>query len=217
MLNLLIKDIMLLKKTILIGFIYIAVMALAFNGTTGPAMFTASTFAVAFLLIQTPCAHDDKSRAEPMLLSLPVRRDTVVSAKYAAVALYTLIAAAQYLLVYGAVKLTGLPFHMAGVTVESAAGLLLVAVLFASIFYPLFFRLGYMKMRYVNIFLFAGLFAGGGALAAALRGEEWAAQFARALESQPEWLLVCGLVGVMLGMLLISYCLSLRFYRRREF
>lgn len=217
MLNLIVKDVILLRKTILIGFVYTVVMALAFSGTTGLAMFTASTFAVTFLLIQTPCAYDEKSRAEPMLLSLPIRRETVVNAKYAVIALYTLIAVVQYMLVYGFVKLTGLPLHMAAISVESAAGLLLVVVLAASIFYPVFFRLGYMKTRYVNIFLFAGFFAGGGALAAALGGEEWAADFVRVLDGQPDWLLCCGLLGLMLGILLISYCMSIKFYRGREF
>ena len=217
MLNLIIKDVMLLRKTILLGFIYIAVMALAFSGTTGPAMFTAAAFAVAFLLIQTPCAYDDKSRAEPMLLSLPIRRETVVRAKYASAGLYLLIAVAQYMLLYGVIQLSGLPLRISGISLESAAGLLAVVVLFASIFYPIFFRFGYMKTRYINVFLFAGFFAGGSALAAVLGGEAWANEVTRTLNSQPEWLLGCGLLGVMLGILLISYCFSLRFYKKREF
>jgi hypothetical protein len=50
MLNLIIKDVILQRRTILIGFAYVSGMALAFS-TGGPAVFTAATFALVFLLV----------------------------------------------------------------------------------------------------------------------------------------------------------------------
>jgi ABC-2 type transport system permease protein len=219
MLNLIIKDVVLQKRTILIGFIYVAVMALAFSNG-GAAMFTASTFAVAYLLIQTPCAHDDKSRAEAMLLSLPIRRNTIVAAKYASVLLWALIAVFEYVVLYYAVLLSGLPFRMPPVSADNALSLAAAITVFVSIFYPIFFKFGYMKTRYVNIILFAGLFASGSILVYVLGGEggwQGGKDFAAAIAGQPGWLVACGLLGVLLGAALVSYLLSLRFYSRREF
>lgn len=218
MLNLIIKDVVLQKKTMLVGFVYIFVMILAFNNA-GTAMLTASAFAVAFLLIQTPCAYDDKNRAEAMLNSLPLKRGTIVAAKYLSVALYVLIAVAEYLAIYWIITLLGLPFRVTPLSLETAAGLLVTVALFSSIFYPIFFRFGYMKTRYVNVFLFAGLFGAGSALMAALGDEGWQAAkgFADAVNSQPDWLVALGLLGVMLGIMLVSYLMSLRFYSKREF
>lgn len=219
MLHLIIKDIAIQKRTILIGFVYIIIMILAFSNG-GPAIFTAGTFAVIFLFIQTPCAHDEKSRAEAMLNSLPLKRVTIVSARYLSVLLYILIAVFEYTVIYGLITLSGLPLHVSPLSLENVLGLLAVVGVFSAVYYPIFFRFGYMRTRYVNIFLFAGLFGVGSALVLAFTGKnEWinVKTLLDAINSQPDWLVGLGILGILLGIMLVSYLLSVRFYNRREF
>lgn len=219
MLNLIIKDVAIQRRTLLMGFVYIAIMVLAF-GRGGPAVFTAGTFAVSFLLMQTPCAHDEKSRAEAMLNSLPIKRGTIVNAKYLSVLLYVLIAMLEYMVVYAAVLLSGLPLKVVPLTLQNVVGLIATVAVFASIFYPIFFRFGYMRTRYINVFLFAGLFGAGSVLSLASGGNTgWQAAkgFMDAISSQPSWLVASGVLGIALGIVMVSYLLSLRFYDRREF
>ncbi len=219
MLNLVWKDLILQRKTLLFGFVYILIFSFAFS-TGGSAMFTAGAFAVTYLLIQTPAAHDDKCHADRMFNSLPVSRAAIVAAKYLSAPLYLLIGSAQYLAVYWLVKLVGIPFTMHPVTLEAFAGLLVVAAVYASVYYPILFRFGYMKTRYLNVGLFALLFATGSALVLAVKntdGGRLADSISGFLASQPDWLIACGLLGVLLALLLGSWLLSARIYRRREF
>lgn len=219
MLSLILKDLMVQRKTLLFGFIYILIFTFAFS-TGGSAMFTAGAFAVAYLLIQTPAAHDDKCNADRMLNSLPVSRGTIVTAKYLSVALYVAIGAVQYTLVYAIITLAGIPFTVSPPTPEAFIGLLFVAAFFSSVYYPILFRFGYLKTRYLNIVLFAALFSAGSAVVLALKQED-TLPFARAIgdffTSQPDWLIGCGVVGVLLAMVLASWAISVRVYTRREF
>jgi ABC-2 type transport system permease protein len=217
MLNLIIKDIMVQKKTILFGALYLFFMILAFSNGGGAASFSAGTLALTYLLIQTPCAKDDKSRADYLFNSLPVSRSAIVMAKYVSVLLYIAVAMAEYTIVYFLVKLTMLPIAMAELSLESFVGLLAMAGLFASVYFPIFFKYGYMKTRYVNIVLFATFFAIGSVLLTSIK-ENTVIQFlSTLLNNQPHWLLGCGVLGILLGVVLASYSLSARFYNRREF
>jgi hypothetical protein len=213
MLNLILKDIAIQKRTILFGFLYVTVFVVAFREVA----FIAGTVMLVYMLMQTPCAYDDKSRADLMLNSLPVERGTIVAAKYLAMIVYAAIACAEYLLVYLFVKLSGIPLEVQGFSAEGLIGLLAAAGLFSAIFYPIFFRFGYLKTRYVNVVIFAAFFgAGSFALVAFKDSDSLKALFA-ALESQPGWAIVSAVAGVFLGIALVSYLLSVRFYKRREF
>lgn len=216
MLNLILKDLMVQRKTLLFGFAYILIFSFAFS-TGGSAMFTAGAFAVTYLLIQTPCAHDDKCHADRMLNSLPVSRGTIVAAKFLSVPLYVIIGTLQYLAVYWLVTLTGIPIKVYPATFEAFVGLLAVSAFFASVYYPILFRFGYMKTRYLNVGLFALLFAAGSAVVLAIKNADNLNAVNGFLQSQPPWLLMMGGVGVLLAVALVSYLLSARFYSNREF
>ncbi len=219
MLNLILKDLMVQRKTLLWGFLYVLIFSYAFS-TGGSAMFTAGAFAVAYLLIQTPAAHDDKCNADRMLNSLPISRGMIVTAKYLSVVVYVAIGVVQYIAVYAIVSLIGQPFPVYPATWEAFGGLLFVSAFFASVYYPILFRFGFMKTRYLTIILFAGLFASGSAVVLALKQEDslpFLSSLGELFNAQPGWLIGCCVAGVMLAMLLVSWSLSVRFYARREF
>jgi ABC-2 type transport system permease protein len=217
MLNLILKDIIVQKKTIFFGLAYILGMALAFSGSGGTAAYFASMLALCYLLIQTPCAHDDKNRADYLFNSLPVSRGAIVTAKYLSVLFYVAIAIVEYMIVYVLVKVTSLPFTLVMINLEGIVGVLAVAALFAAVFYPIFFKFGYMKTRYINVAIFAAFFGMGSILLASLKDNTMFQSLSASLDSQPAWLVGCGIVGIILGIVLVSYLLSLQFYKRREF
>lgn len=219
MLNLIIKDLIIQRKMLLFGFIYVLAFMFAFR-TGESAVYTAGVFAVVLMLVQTPCAHDDKCHADKMLNSLPVSRAFIVTAKYLSVAVYLAVGSVQYMAVYGLVRLTGVPMDVYPVTFVAFIGLLFVSAVFSSVYYPIFFRFGYMKTRYLSLFLFAGLFSAGSAVVLSMKGED-SLPFGNSLSNfaatQPGWLLVCGIMGIILALTLASWGLSVRFYGRRDF
>lgn len=213
MLNLVMKDIVLTKRTMLIGFIYAAMFTFAFR----EAAFTAGTIMLTYLLMQTSCAYDERSRADLMLNSLPVERGTIVAAKYVSMLAYAAIACAECAVVGLFVRLSGIPLTVQGFNPESLVALLAVTCIFAGVFYPIFFKFGYMKTRYVNVILIAGFFGAGGAILLMMGGEDPVKNLLAALESQPGWAVASVLAGAMLGFVLLSYALSVRLYKGREF
>jgi ABC-2 type transport system permease protein len=213
MLNLVKKDVALTKKTMLFGFIYAAIFAFAFR----EAAFTAGTIMLTYMLMLTSCAYDDKNRADLMLNSLPVERSTIVVAKYVSILVYAAVACVECALVSLLIRLSGIPLAVQGFNTESFVAMLAVACGFAGVFYPIFFKFGYMKTRFLNVLLFAGFFAIGGVLLLTMGGDDPFKNITVALESQPDWAIASVLAGAMLGFMLLSYMLSVRFYKRREF
>lgn len=219
MLSLILKDLLLQRRSILLGFVYMLVMIFAFS-TGGSAMFTAGAFMLIYMLVQTPGAHDFKCNADAMLNSLPVNRSTIVSAKYLSVIVYVLIATAEYSALYFLIRLSGLPIRAYPPGLEGFVGLAVMVVILIAVYYPLYFKLGYMKTRYINVFLFAGLFAAGSAIVLAVKKEDslkLIQDIGNLINSQPAALMLCGVAGVALGLVLLSYCLSIYFYKRKEF
>lgn len=88
MLNLVMKDIIVQKKSIAFAVLYIFFFIVAFQ-SVGEMTFTCAITAFSYILVMGGFAYDDKNKADIMLNSLPLKRYNIVLAKY--ISLLTLL------------------------------------------------------------------------------------------------------------------------------
>ena len=217
--NLILKDILIQKRTFLLGIVYILIMILSFQQSGSP-MFSASVIAFSYIMVQSACAYDDKNKSDILLNSLPLNRSTIVTAKYISIFIFTAITIVYYILLTAIVKILELPLNVYPVSLEGIIGILFALVLISGIYFPIFFKVGYIKSKIANFVLFFMVFTGGGILVPELiedKNQAFIQGILQFLRKQSKLQVIVEIFLVMILLLVISYALSLKFYRKREF
>ena len=219
MFNLILKDILIQKRNFLFGVVYILIMILSFQQSGSP-MFSASVIAFSYIMVQSACAYDDKNKSDILLNSLPLNRSTIVTAKYISIFIFTAITIVYYILLTAIVKILELPLNVYPVSLEGIIGILFALVLISGIYFPIFFKVGYIKSKIANFVLFFMVFTGGGILVPELiedKNQAFIQGILQFLRKQSKLQVIVEIFLVMILLLVISYALSLKFYRKREF
>ncbi|RSK25630.1 ABC-2 transporter permease [Bacillus sp. HMF5848] len=219
MFSLLYKDILLQKKLLVFGVVYIMIMIVAFN-QAAEAMFIGSIVALTYMMTLTCCAYDDKNKTDVLLNSLPINKLVVVLSRYVSVFMFAAIAVVYYVAIAFVLKLIQFPFEAAVPTLEAIIGGLVGLAFINSVYFPIFFRLGYIKSKIVNFVLFFGVFLGLGSVIPSLAKKlDSTAQegFVYFFTSLSEIQIMAGMIAVIIILLSSSFALSLYFYKRREF
>ncbi|BAF58458.1 MAG: ABC-2 transporter permease [Pelotomaculum sp.] len=219
--NLILKDFMLQKKLMLFGFVYILFMVFALQNALqkiGDSMFAMCVFALSYMMIITSCAYDDKNKTDVMLNSLPLSRTEIVFARYLSAAVFFAVTVVVYMAVVFLSNIAGTPFKVFPPTAESFTGTVVAVSLLTGIYFPLYFKMGYIKSRYVNFILFFGFFFGISALGDMLRkGDTNLNNLNDFIGNYTDvQIMACSLIFSALFMT-ASFALSLKFYRGREF
>ena len=173
-----------------------------------------------YVYINSANAFDDKYRAERILLSMPVRRRTIVGAKYMGILLYLagyIVTVALLSGVFGRLLKTGVY-----VSFSSIIDLITITAVYYSILFPLNFKQGYQKSRwanYISMIVSMGLYAAATKVMSAKTGLD-INSIQSALSHAAD--LGSGGWNVLLllfsaALLLLSFCLSERVYNAREF
>jgi hypothetical protein len=156
MYNLILKEFLVQKKTLLYGFIYTIFTAYAFGNIMpgGAAIYSLAPYALVYLFVTYSCGYDEKNKTDIIFNSLPVNRVDIVMSKYFAVfffAAYGIACSA----VLGFIGMNaGILKVSRTISINDALIAFSGGMIFASIFYPLYFKFGMVKMKLVNIFLF---------------------------------------------------------------
>lgn len=220
--TLILKDLLNVKKVLAFVLVYGLIMIVAFQNIPD-APLTASTVAVSYLLMLQACVRDDKNKSEIMLNSLPLKRKTIVAAKYLTVFLYAALGLVSYLIAHMLVKTTGIPVHVFPLSLGGTVGVVIAAILMSSLYYPVYFKFGYLKSNiYGTVVFFAFFFSRGLILDAIKRlansplpqSVELVVQW---LSRQSEYSLAFIMLIIGLAFMGMSYLLSVRFYSGREF
>jgi len=219
MYNLIVKDILVQKKRVVFSFVYILIILFAFQGL-GEAMFSAGVVACTYMLLMTACAYEDKNKTDVMLNSLPLKKSTIILAKYISVFLYFVLATAAYLIFQYIIDRMGFSIEIYSLTLENFVGGLVAVSLLSGIYLPVFFKVGYIKSKVLNFILFFCFFFGISFLIDIL------GKFKNGilLENITEFFQYTGdavIAAIILALVFIfmsiSYYISLKLYRRREF
>jgi len=219
MYNLVIKDILVIKKQFVFAFAYILLIIFAFQNM-GEAKFAAGIVAFTYMLVMTSCAYEDKNKADVMLNCLPLKKSTVVLAKYISVFLYFVLGTAAYLIFQYIIGSMGFSIEIYPLTLQSFVGGLVAVSLLSGIYLPVFFKVGYMKTKILNFILFFGFFFGISFLIDILKDYQGSAllkNITEFLQNKSDAVIAAVILALVFIFLSISYYISLKFYKNREF
>lgn len=96
MLNLILKDILLQKKTLAFVGLYIVIFMFAFQ-SIGTGAFSAIVIAVTYQMVGAVSNYEDKANSDIVMNSLPLTRKAIVFSKYLSILIYSLIAILGYM------------------------------------------------------------------------------------------------------------------------
>lgn len=216
MYNLVIKDILIQKKTLVISILFALIYMVAFQHSSDfPALSILIPLMITYMLMMNACAYDDKNKSDILLNSLPINRDDIIIAKYLSAFLFLLIGIVVTIAVACTMKFLGTKSFLEDIDLKYILLCLLMNTIIVSVFLPVFFKFGNIKARYFNIAFFLIIFFVSAALGSYLRKGEipWAAKY---FLNQPDWMIYILGIGIILILLLISILFSMIFYLKRD-
>jgi len=219
MVNLVAKELLLQKKQLLFGIAYILLFIFSFQ-SMGPAAASAGVVGFTYLLVMTSCAYDDKNKTDVMLNSLPIRRSSIVAAKYISVFVFLLMGMMVYVLLISIIKVVRVPVTVYPLTSEGFVGGVFAVSFLAGIYLPIFFKVGYLKSRIFNFMLFFLFFFGAQFIVTVLQENGDLAMvkgIADFFQNQGDIVIALTILTAALVLLSVSYAIALIFYKQREF
>jgi hypothetical protein len=217
MLKLVIKDILIQKKTFIMCIFYSLFAVVVFSQpfeSGGPYIF--GTISIVYLLTFYANSYDDKNKCEVVLNSLPIRRTDIVVAKYLPVLLYSVIGIVLMGIAGLLLKDIGIPLDIRIMNLDDIILCFIAVMLMFSIFYPFYFRFGLMKLKLINMILYLAFAFGPSMLLPNLNKQDirWAnGIFNTSMEFPGQILLLLAVLCI----LMLSISLSFSFYKKREF
>ncbi|MFJ7731722.1 ABC-2 transporter permease [Lysinibacillus sp. NPDC097231] len=219
MIHLIKKDILMQKKTIGLSLLFIFIFTFTLS-EIGPSGLVVNILAVTYMLVLGASAVEDKNNSDIMLISLPIKKSTIVFSKYISVYIFAAYAALINFLIYYIITQLNLSIEVIPFTSTGLYLSLVAATLFCAITLPLIFKYGFLKSRVISIILFFVFISGGLSLVDNLSKNEnsiFIKKIANLLNSSSDiQIALLSLIPVVI-ILFISYTLSLKFYKNREF
>jgi ABC-type transport system involved in multi-copper enzyme maturation permease subunit len=216
MFNLVYKDILVQKRSILIALLYGAVFTLTFSRSDRPeTIFVAVPSVIGYLFVTYACAYDDKNKSEIILNSLPISRKDIVISKYLSIFLYIFIGVCVAFIFTTAVKYLKFGNINRLMNLEDILGCFISISFLCSIYYPIYFKFGYLKSRYISMFMLIGAFIIPTVIIEAI-GKATNSNILQYLSTIPEGIFEIFIVLALIAMLLISVFLSLKIYLNKD-
>lgn len=222
MYRLILKDFLIQKKILIFAFLYTLFSIYAFQDLmrNDGAVYLLAPVAVIYILVNGACQLDEKSSADTVINSLPVNRTEVVVSKYLSIFLFAIygIVCSTALGLLG--RYVGFPRVGRIIKIEDIAVVVGTGMLFASIFYPLYFKFGMIKMKMANIVLFMIFLFLPGQIAEyiAKHPESAVVRYFNSLAiNNPLWMLQTLVFIFACIIMLISILASIHIYKRRDF
>ncbi|MBZ9607122.1 ABC-2 transporter permease [Clostridium estertheticum] len=155
MLNLIIKDIAIQKKTLLYALLYTIFAPIAFfsMGPSGFGLYVLSPVAITYMFITLAVQYDDKNKSEIALNSLPIKRDDIVISKYISTFVFAILGIVYSIIIGFIGKATGLPMFTRSISLLDVVSVIRSVCIFSSIFFPVYFKFGTIKMKLFNVIL----------------------------------------------------------------
>jgi hypothetical protein len=194
-----------LKLSLLVALFFAAVLA-----SLGPLGLSLSIFVISYMLVLGASAQEDKTHGDMLLASLPIKKTTIVLSKYVSVYVFAAYATLVNLGFMWLIRLLHLPIQVFPFSLDGLYWALVAVTLFSSISFPLIFKWGYLKAKMANFILM---------FAFVLGGTSWLDHFFQGawLSNQTEAVWQVGFALLLIILLVLSYLISLAFYKKREF
>ncbi|WP_102275536.1 ABC-2 transporter permease [Cytobacillus massiliigabonensis] len=212
------KDILMQKRALKLSVLLIIFFSITLSNI-GPAGLIVGILAITYQLVLGASALEDKNNSDIILISLPIKKTTIVLSKYVSIYIYALFAAIGFYLIYLISNLLNLPldipFNFSGLIAA-----IITVTLFCSISFPLIFKYGFLKSKMANLIIFfVFVFGGTGLVSYFSRNNKLmlSQELITFLSNSSDFQLFIILAAPLFLILICSYYLSLAFYRNREF
>ena len=219
MFNLILKDLLVQKKTLPFLGLYIIVFMFAFQ-SIGTGAFAGITIAITYQMVASASNYDEKANSDIIMNSMPLDRKAIVLSKYLSVILYFALATLGYMAFSIILSIIPIPINIPTITQENLVVAFLGVMVMNSIYYPVYFKMGNIKARIVSFILFFGAFFGVISMLDLINDSQnyqilntISTFFNNGTDTQ----ILLVMVGGTTVILLISYVLSVMFYNNREF
>ncbi|QCK82211.1 ABC-2 transporter permease [Geobacillus kaustophilus NBRC 102445] len=152
MFHLIKKDVLIQKRALKLS-VLLMLFFTATLSSLGSIGIVVGIFAITYQLVLGASALEEKNNSDVILISLPIKRNTIVLSKYVSVYVYAAFAMAGFYLVYLMVNLLNIPLriHLRGQLFLVA---LIAVTFFSCICLPLTFKYGYTKAKMPNLVIF---------------------------------------------------------------
>lgn len=210
------KDFLIQKGSLKLTLLFMLILTIALN-QLGAVGLMIGILAVTYQLVLGASAIEDQKNSEMMLVSLPIKRSTIVISKYFSVYVFTMFAMIGFYLIYLAVNLLPVPMEI-NFSIDALIGAVIAVTLWCSISFPLIFKFGYLKSKIANLIIFFIFVFGGTWLISFLSNGQMDGEGIPAIFAQQTDMTMLILIIVFAIFLLVaSFGISLAFYKKREF
>lgn len=215
MYNLIVKDILAQKKQFIFALLLSAFYILMFSKIGMASIW--SFFIIPYVSILTAINIDEKDKAEPMLVSLPIDRSLIVRARYISVFIYAAIGAIEYVLMETAVDILKISIELKPITLDILFISILGLAICYGILFPITYKFGYGAGRILNFIMFFLVFFGINNVMASVKKYTASKSIIDFLSSLSRGDILTGILISALVIYTLSYFLSVKLYRSREF
>lgn len=217
MLTLVYKDILTQKKSLWMILFYSVFMHIALYSLGDAGAYGSAAVGITYIFVLGACSHDDKNRSEILLNSLPISRNSLVTAKYLTSLCFLAIGLIASTLVGTVAHFTGLDRRL--VDLETLGIMVFIGLLLVSFYYPVYFLFGYLKARYYHSLVFILVIFGPSFLTMIINRVSLPAWLVYFLEwtNRSQETIALVFLGMGLFLFIISLLVSLKFYQKREF
>jgi hypothetical protein len=221
MINLILKDVLIQKKTFLYAIIYGIFSMIVFTSTlTARGAYMFGGMSIAFLLIIYSNGYDEKNKSEIILNSLPVRRDSIVTAKYVSIFLFFLLGVAITGVAGAVITPINIIPGMRFMRLSDVLGIFISVGLMYSVYYPLYFKFGSLKLKIFNIVIYMLFLFVPNILVSIIEenpNDNIVRKVISIIEWSPAWMLQIFTIIVIMIVLIVSMEMSIKIYRNKEF
>ncbi len=218
MINLLIKDFMLLRKNLWLPIVYSFMIFFVFSkiDTTSQMIYVMGITMISYLLLMYSTAYDNLNKSDIMLNSLPLKRRDIVAERY--LSLFIFIASTALLMSISGIimKSTGIVENLRFIQLFDVAIATCSICLIVFLYLPVYFKVGYVQAKMFNFAIFFLVFMIPTLLSKVIMNGN-PPKFIENLNSASEIqvILFMGSAVALLG--IGSFMLSNRFYSEKEF
>jgi ABC-type transport system involved in multi-copper enzyme maturation permease subunit len=221
MINLILKDVLIQKKTFLYAIIYGIFSMIVFTSTlTARGAYMFGGMSIAYLLIIYSNGYDEKNKSEIILNSLPVRRDSIVTAKYVSIFLFFLLGVAITGVAGAVITPMNIIPGMRFMRLSDVLGIFISVGLMYSVYYPLYFKFGSLKLKIFNIVIYMLFLFVPNILVSIIEenpNDNIVRKVISIIEWSPAWMLQIFTIIVIMIVLIVSMEMSIKIYRNKEF
>lgn len=212
------KDFLVQKRNLKISLLIMLFFTLTF-ANVGTAGFAISVIAITYMLMQGAFAMDDKNNCDRMLISLPIQKNKIVLAKYVSIFVYAFYAIIVNLIIYAVFNIISVPIQGLVFSIESVYGAICGIMLYTSFSFPLLFKLGYHQAKMANFIVFFAAIFGSTYFIDMIMTQQtnFSQQIFQFFTSMSNLEVISITLLPIIIIFILSYFISLNFYRKREY